>query len=140
MSQEFLSFRCLSHKSSPESVRSRDPASGTERLPFPSPDPEYQQFPPSIRAEIAPETPFVPHPNRGVKRSTRACAKHAPGAHRPCQRGLELRSREEDSTAARREVTTFFSLGFCVNVCVWRQSVKVELYKCACVNNKHIQL
>ena len=41
-----------------------------------SPDPEYRQFPPSIRAEIAPETPFVPQPNRGVERSTRACAKH----------------------------------------------------------------
>ena len=37
--------RGLRGDSSPESVRSRDPASGTERLPFPSPHPEHQQFP-----------------------------------------------------------------------------------------------
>ena len=37
---------------------------------------------------------------------------------------------EKDSVRAR-EVTTFVSLGFCVNVCVWRQSCKVELCKCA---------
>ena len=35
----------LRGESSPESVRSRDPASGTERLPFPSPHPDHQQFP-----------------------------------------------------------------------------------------------
>ena len=76
--------RGLRGESSPESVRSRDPTSGTERPPFPSPHPEQQQPSPSrastippIRAEIAPVTPSVPHPNRGADRQTRACAKHA---------------------------------------------------------------
>ena len=41
--------RGLRGESSPESVRSRDPTSGTERPPFPSPDPEHQQFPPYPR-------------------------------------------------------------------------------------------
>ena len=41
--------RGLRGESSPESVQSRDPASGTERPPFPSPDPEHQQFLPDPR-------------------------------------------------------------------------------------------
>jgi len=85
----------------------------------PLPTPSINNSP--MQAEIAPETPFVPHPNRGVERPTRACAKHAAGAHRPRQRSSELRSREEDSTAAQREVPSFLWGFVCVFVAPVRQ-------------------
>ena len=76
------------------SVRSRDPASGTERPPSPSPDPEHQQFPlPLIRAEIAPETPFVVSNGHTCRREARARG--------PRRRSSELRSRERDSTTGK---------------------------------------
>ena len=105
-----------------ESVRSRDPASGTERPPFPSPDPEYRQFPPSIRAEVVAKTPFVRSPPQTVvSNGQHVPARSTSSPTTPEGLGAEVTGGGLD---APREVTTFFSLGFCVNVCVWRQSVK----------------
>ena len=108
-----------------QSVRSRDPAGGTERLPFPP-----------VRTEIAAKTgPFPQNPVRAVGRTTRATRGTSLWTT-PEGLGVAIAGGGLDDT--HREVATSFSFGFCVNVCVWRQSVEVVLYKCCRV--KHIRL
>ena len=66
------------------------------------------------------------NPVRGVERP------HVPA------RGKSSRTTPEELGVAvaregldHREVATSISFGFCVNVCVWRQSGEVELFKCS---------
>ena len=68
-----------------------------------------------------PKTPSVLSSGPHVRREARARGPH--------RRSSELRSREKDST--HREVATSVFFGFCVNVCVWRQSGEVESFKCS---------
>ena len=93
--------------------RSRDPACGTERPPFPSPHPEHQQFPP-IRAEIAPENPSVPQPNRGADQHVPARSTPE-GALRPRQghgvRRVTLTLRRARHRATRARVRPLRSRG-----------------------------
>ena len=101
----WLSWSCCSwSEGRSESVQSRDPAGGTERLPFP----------PSARESAGKSVHFPENPVRAVGRTTRAGARHEPvdhaGGTRSCGRqGL-------DDT--HREVATSFSFGVLCK-CLW---------------------
>jgi len=103
-----------------ESVQSRDPASGTERLPF-APRPH----------EKAPENPSIPPETpselSGVRRGRRAARAVRAPRRRDSRGGRQV----DDAT---REVTTSFFFGLCVNDCGWRLSDQVELFKCCRVS------
>ena len=71
--------------------------------------------------------PFPQNPVRAVGRTTRATRGTS---SRTTPEGLGVAVAKEGLDTLR-EVTTSFSFGFCVNVCVWRQSCKVELLKCS---------
>ena len=136
----WLSRSCCSwSEGQSESVQSRDPAGGTERLPFPSPDPERRQFPP-IRAEVAAENPSIsPKPRPSCRARDTSNARHEPVDH---ARGTRSSGRaKEDSTTRSGTSRLPFLLGFCVTVYGWRQSCEVVLHKCLCaVNNCIIRL
>jgi len=71
--------------------------------------------------------PFPQNPVRAVERTTRA-ARGTSSQTTPEELGVAVAKEGLDTL---REVATSFSFGFCVNVCVWRQSGEVELLKCS---------
>ena len=88
----------------PVSIREQQQLScsrATTAFPTPSnnnlPHPGHQQFP-AVRAERAPVTPSVPHPNRGADHETRACAEIA-GESSPATPGARSQARYADIVA-----------------------------------------
>ena len=88
-------------------------------------------FLPPIRTETAPENPVCSPKPRPWCRAANTCGARHELADHAGELGVAVTGEGLD---AHREVATSVSFGFCVNVCVWRQSCKVELCKCACVN------
>ena len=94
-----------------QSVQSRDPASGTERLPFPPPHPHRDSGENPVQ--------FPQSPVRAVGRPTRAGPRHEPVDHAG-ERGVTV---AKDPTTRSGKSRLPFLLGFCVIVCGGHLSV-----------------